>query len=58
MSMNTPARKTVQECDRLLSQQLFEFFGGHLDAVIRESFFVKRPEEKGPYAILTVNVQR
>jgi len=29
MSLNTPARQAVQERDRLLSQQLFEFFGGH-----------------------------
>jgi hypothetical protein len=29
MSLNTPTRQAVQECDRLLSQQLFEFFGGH-----------------------------
>jgi hypothetical protein len=29
MSLDTPARKTVQERDRLLSQELFEFFGRH-----------------------------
>ncbi len=29
MPLNTPARKSVQERDRLLSQELFEFFGGH-----------------------------
>jgi hypothetical protein len=29
MSLNTSARQTMQERDRLLSQQLFEFFGGH-----------------------------
>ena len=29
MPLNTSACETVQECDRLLSQQLFEFFGGH-----------------------------
>src|SRR4029077_2617850 len=29
MSLNTPTRQAVQERDRLLSQELFEFFGGH-----------------------------
>jgi hypothetical protein len=29
MSLNSSASKTVQERDRLLSQELFEFFGGH-----------------------------
>jgi hypothetical protein len=29
MPLNTPARKPVQERDRLLSQQLFEFFSSH-----------------------------
>ena len=29
MSLNTSACKTVQECDRLLSQKLFDLFGGH-----------------------------
>jgi hypothetical protein len=42
MSLNTSARKTVQEGDRLLSQKLFEFLGRHLDTVIRETLFVKR----------------
>jgi hypothetical protein len=37
MSLNTPAGKTVQECDRLLSQQLFEFLGCHVNPVIRET---------------------
>ncbi len=37
MSLNSPASKTVQERDRLLSQELFEFFGSHFDAVDRES---------------------
>jgi hypothetical protein len=37
MSLDAPARKTVQERDRLLSQELFEFFGGHVNPVIRES---------------------
>jgi hypothetical protein len=58
MPLNTPARQAVQERDRLLSQELFEFFGGHLDAVIRETLFVKRPDEKMQYVILAVNVQR
>ena len=58
MSLNTPARETVQERDRLLSQELFDLFGGHLDAVIRESLFVNRPNDKKPYSILAVNVQR
>jgi hypothetical protein len=48
----------VQECNRLFSQELFEFFGSHLDAVTRESFFVKRSDEKGRYVIFAVNVQR
>jgi hypothetical protein len=29
MSLDAPARKTVQERDRLLSQELFEFFSSH-----------------------------
>jgi hypothetical protein len=29
MPLNTPARKPVQKRDRLLNQQLFEFFGSH-----------------------------
>ena len=58
MSLNTPTRQAVQERDRLLSQELFEFFGRHLDAVIRESLFVNRSDEKGPHLILAVNVQR
>ena len=58
MPLNTPTGQAVQERDRLLSQELFEFFGGHLDAVIRELLFVKRPNDKGPYSILAVNVQR
>jgi hypothetical protein len=29
MPLNTPTRQAVQERDRLLSQELFEFFGGH-----------------------------
>jgi len=58
MALDASARQAVQERDRLLSQELFEFFGSHLDAVIRESLFVKRPDEKGPYFILAVNVQR
>jgi hypothetical protein len=37
MSLNAPARKPVQECDRLLSQQLFEFFSCHVNPVIRET---------------------
>ncbi len=37
MSLNTPARETVQERDRLLSQELFEFFGGHCIFVRREA---------------------
>jgi hypothetical protein len=36
MSLNTPACKTVQECDRLLSQELFEFFGGHNPQVMSD----------------------
>jgi hypothetical protein len=58
MALNTPTRQAVQERDRLLSQELFEFFGSHLDAVIRESFFVKRSDENGPHFIFAVNVQR
>jgi hypothetical protein len=58
MPLNSPSCETVQKRDRLLNQELFEFFGGHLDAVIRKSLFVKRPDEKGPYFILAVNVQR
>jgi hypothetical protein len=37
MSLNTPARKAVQEGDRLLNQELFEFFGGHCFFVRRET---------------------
>jgi hypothetical protein len=37
MSLNSPTRQTVQECDRLLSQQLFELFGGHCFFVRREA---------------------
>jgi hypothetical protein len=37
MSLNTPTRKTVQKCDRLLSQQLFDLFGGHCFIVRRET---------------------
>jgi len=37
MALNTPTRQAVQERDRLLRQELFEFFGSHLDAVIRET---------------------
>jgi hypothetical protein len=55
MPLNTPARQAVQEGDRLLGQELFEFFGRHLDIVIRESLFVKRPVGKGLYVILAVN---
>jgi hypothetical protein len=58
MSLNTPTCETVQQRDRLLNQKLFDLFGGHLDAVIRESSFVNRPNDKGPYSILAVNVQR
>jgi hypothetical protein len=29
MSLNPPARETMQKGDRLLSQELFEFFGRH-----------------------------
>jgi hypothetical protein len=58
MSLNTPTRQAVQERNRLLRQESFEFFGSHLDAIIRESFFVKRPDEKGLHVILAVNVQR
>jgi hypothetical protein len=58
MPLNTPTRQAVQESNRLLRQELFEFFGGHLDVVIRETLNVKRPDEKGPYLILAVNVQR
>ena len=58
MPLNTPMSQAVQERNRLLSQELFEFFGGHLHAVIRESLFVKRPDEKEPYFVLAVNVQR
>jgi hypothetical protein len=43
MPLNTPACKTVQERDRLLSQQLFELFGGHACLVDRETWKVKRP---------------
>jgi hypothetical protein len=58
MSLNASACQAMQEGDRLLSQELFEFFGSHLDAVIRESSFVNRPNDKGLYSILAVNVQR
>jgi hypothetical protein len=58
MSLNSPASKTVQERDRLLSQELFKFFGSHLYAVIREALFVKRPSDDGLFVILAVNVQR
>jgi hypothetical protein len=37
MSLNTPACKPVQERDRLLSQELFEFFGSHHYFVRRET---------------------
>jgi hypothetical protein len=37
MSLNTPARETVQERDRLLSQELFDLFGGHFCLVKRET---------------------
>jgi hypothetical protein len=37
MPLNTPARKPVQERDRLLSQQLFEFFSSHVLSVRRKS---------------------
>ena len=38
MSLNTPTREAVQERNRLLNQELFEFFGGHVNAVTRETF--------------------
>jgi len=56
MSLNAPARKTVQERDRLLSQESFEFFGSHFDTVIREPLFVNRPDGKELYVALAVNV--
>ena len=56
MSLNTSARKTVQEGDRLLSQKLFEFLGGHINPVIRETLFVKRSEERGVSFLLAINV--
>jgi hypothetical protein len=37
MSLNTPARQAVQKRNRLLNQELFEFFGGHVNPVIRET---------------------
>jgi hypothetical protein len=37
MPLNTPARKPVQERDRLLSQELFEFFCRHYCLVDRET---------------------
>jgi hypothetical protein len=37
MSLNSPSCESVQECDRLLSQELFEFFGGHCFFVRREA---------------------
>jgi hypothetical protein len=37
MSLNAPARKTVQECDGLLNQQLLELFGGHACLVDRKT---------------------
>ncbi|HEY6288388.1 MAG TPA: hypothetical protein VIW48_02995, partial [Nitrospiraceae bacterium] len=37
MPLNTPTRQAVQERDRLLSQELFEFFGGHSFFVTRET---------------------
>jgi hypothetical protein len=38
MSLNTPTRKAVQERNRLLTQELFEFFGGHVNPASRETF--------------------
>jgi len=37
MSLHAAAREAVQERDRLLNQQLFEFFGGHACLVARET---------------------
>ena len=37
MSLNASTRQTVQERDRLLSQELFEFFGRHVFLVDREA---------------------
>jgi hypothetical protein len=37
MSLNTPTREAVQERNRLLNQELFEFFGGHFCLVDRET---------------------
>ncbi|MEK7730439.1 MAG: hypothetical protein AAB363_01130 [Planctomycetota bacterium] len=37
MPLNTPPRQTVQKGDRLLGQELFEFFGSHVLSVRRES---------------------
>jgi hypothetical protein len=37
MSLNTPARQTVQKRNRLLNQELFEFLGGHVNPAIRET---------------------
>ena len=37
MSLNTATREAVQERNRLLNQELFEFFGGHVNPVIRET---------------------
>jgi hypothetical protein len=34
--------EAMQECNRLLGKQLFEFFGGHLGPVIRETSIVNR----------------
>jgi hypothetical protein len=37
MPLDAPARQAVQERDRLLSQELFEFFSRHVNPVIRET---------------------
>jgi hypothetical protein len=36
MPLNTSTRQAVQERNRLLSQELFEFFGSHTFLVDRE----------------------
>jgi len=37
VSLNASTREAVQECDRLLSQKLFEFLSRHVDPVNRET---------------------
>lgn len=58
--MNATARQAMQDRYWLLSEEYFKFVSSHRNVVIRESLFVNRLDQQGPFGFLrlTFNDER